>query len=36
MKHFLTNNYNEIFSKIDEEAMIKELPPKLREEMLFH
>lgn len=36
MKQFLSNNFNEIFSKVDEEAMIKELPSKLREELLFH
>jgi len=36
IKQFLENNYNELFSKIDEEGLLHELPTTLREEVLFH
>lgn len=36
MKTFLLNNYNELFSRVDEDALINELPPTLKEELFFH
>lgn len=36
VKTFLLNNYNELFSRVDEEALINELPPTLKEELFFH
>ena len=36
IRQFLLNNYNELFSKQDEEELLKELPPSLREEVLYH
>lgn len=36
VKNFIYNNHNELFSKIDEEALINELPPTYKEEVFFH
>ena len=36
VKTFLLNNYNELFSRVDEDALINELPPTLKEELFFH
>lgn len=36
VKNFILNNYHELFSKIDEEALIGELPPTYKEEVFFH
>ena len=33
---FLVQNYNELFARIDEDAMLGELPSTLKEEVLFH
>jgi len=30
------NNYLELFARIDEEQLINELPPTLKEELFFH
>ena len=36
IRQFLLNNYNELFTKKDEEALLQELPLSLREEVLYH
>jgi len=36
IEKFLLNNYVELFSRIDEDAMISELPPTLKEEIFYH
>jgi hypothetical protein len=36
IRQFLLNNYNELFSKVDEEELLKELPLSLREEVLYN
>lgn len=34
--HFIMNNYSELFSKVDDDQMISELPPNLKEEIMFN
>ena len=36
IRQFLLNNYNELYSKNDEEELLKELPLSLREEVLYN
>jgi len=36
VEKFLINNYIELFSRVDEESMISELPPTLKEEIFYH
>ena len=36
IRQFLLNNYNELFTKKDEEELLIELPLSLREEVLYH
>jgi hypothetical protein len=36
IRQFIYNNYSNMFSKIEEELIVKELPPTLKEEVLFH
>ena len=36
VKTFLQNNYTELFSRVDEDALINELPPTLKEELYYH
>ena len=36
IRNFMSNNYREIFSKVDEDAMIYELPASLREDLFYH
>jgi hypothetical protein len=36
IKNFLTNNYLELFSRIEEEALINELPPTFKEDLFIH
>ena len=35
VKSFLMNNYLELFARVDEEALINELPPTIKEELFF-
>ena len=36
IRQFLENNYDELFSRIDEKSLINELPITLRDEVLQH
>jgi CRP-like cAMP-binding protein len=36
VQKFLVNNYVELFSKMDEEQLIQEMPPTLKEEIFYH
>jgi CRP-like cAMP-binding protein len=36
IEKFLVNNYVELFARVDEEAMISELTPTLKEEIFYH
>lgn len=36
IKNFMLNNYLELFARMDEETLINELPPTLKEELFFH
>ena len=36
IKNFLANNHLELFAKVDEESLINELPPTIKEELFFH
>jgi hypothetical protein len=36
IRQFIYNNYSNMYSKIEEELIIMELPPTLKEEVLFH
>ena len=35
LRLFLLNNYNELFSKTDEENLLQELPASLKEDVLY-
>jgi hypothetical protein len=36
IRQFLENNYDELFSRIDEKQLVNELPITLRDEVLQH
>lgn len=36
IRQFLENNYEELFSRIDEKQLVNELPITLRDEVLKH
>jgi hypothetical protein len=36
IKQFLDNNYSELFSRVDEDQLLRELPTTLREDVLQH
>ena len=36
ISQFLLNNYDEVFSKTDEQDLLNVLPTSLREEVLYH
>jgi hypothetical protein len=36
IRQFLENNYSELFSRIDEDELLKELPTYLREDVLYY
>lgn len=36
LRSFISNNYYELFQRIDEDSMLNELPSTLKEEVMFH